>query len=112
MSIMWRYEQGSIFYCNLDPTIGREIQKSRPCMIISPNELNDHLNTFIIAPITTGMHPYQFRIEINYADITGCIILDQIRTVDKQRLFNYKGVLPTHEINNVLSVLQEMFAYS
>jgi mRNA interferase MazF len=105
------YVQGSLFYCNLDPTVGKEIKKCRPCLIISPDELNDFLETFIIIPITNGMHNYQFRIPITHEKIKGCAIVDQIRTVDKERLINHQGYLSNEQLGHILDILQEMFAY-
>ena len=79
-------KQYEIYLVNLEPTIGHEIQKTRPCVIVSPNEMNEHIETIIIAPMTTKSHKYPTRIEINFQNKTGWIVLDQIRTVDRKRL--------------------------
>jgi len=102
--------RGDIFLVNLDPTVGREIRKTRPCVVVSPDELNAHLATFIVAPLTTGSHPYPFRIPSKVAGKTGHIVLDQLRTVDRRRLVRRIGRLSPAALNSTLSVLQEMFA--
>lgn len=102
--------RGDIFLVNLDPTIGREIRKTRPCVIVSPDELNAHLATFVIAPLTTGSHPYPFRIPCRVAGKAGHIVLDQLRTVDRRWLVRRVGRLSAGTLNSTLTVLQEMFA--
>ncbi|MFH1602635.1 MAG: type II toxin-antitoxin system PemK/MazF family toxin, partial [Pseudomonadota bacterium] len=79
-------KRGEIWLATLDPTIGSEIQKTRPCVIISPPEMHDHLRTAIVAPMTTGSRPAPFRIAVRFQDKTGLILLDQIRALDKSRL--------------------------
>lgn len=110
---MKKYEfiRGSIFWINLDPTIGKEIQKQRPCIIISPDELNNNLSTYIIAPLTTGKHPYPFRVPYNIGNKNGHIIIDQIRVVDANRFGDYIGQVDNKTLEKFLSILQEMFAY-
>jgi len=100
--------QYDVFLINLDPTVGREIKKVRPCLIISPNEMNDSIQTIIIAPMTTKSHPYPTRIQINFDKKDGWIVLDQIRTVDKKRLIKKLGKINKKENEIVKSVLKEM----
>jgi mRNA interferase MazF len=99
-----------IYYVNLDPTIGNEIKKTRPCVIISPNEMNYHIATVIIAPITSKLRNYPTRVPCKVGDKPGQIVLDQIRTVDKTRLFKKISTLNRLTQNKVLSVLKEMFS--
>ncbi|MHA1520191.1 MAG: type II toxin-antitoxin system PemK/MazF family toxin [Promethearchaeota archaeon] len=101
-------EQYSIFLMNLDPTIGHEIKKTRPCVIISPNEMNKYLKTIIIAPMTTKSHPYPTRVEIIFSKKSGWIVLDQIRTVDRRRCIKKLGSLKGKTILEVKNVLNEM----
>ena len=102
--------RGEVYLVNLDPTVGREIRKSRPCVIVSPNELNAHLPTFIVAPLTTGAHPYPFRVACRFDGKDGHVVLDQLRTVDRIRLSRKLGSLTAVTQQKVLAVLQEMFA--
>jgi mRNA interferase MazF len=102
--------RGDIYLVSLDPTVGREIRKTRPCVVVSPDELNAHLATFIIAPLTTGSHPYPFRIPCKVAGKAGHLVLDQLRTVDRRRLVRRVGRLSAGVLNAALMVLQEMFA--
>jgi mRNA interferase MazF len=99
-----------VFLVTLDPTMGSEIQKTRPCVVISPNEMNLHLATAIIAPMTTKGKLYPSRIPICFQDKNGHIVLDQIRTVDKTRLIKKLGVIDIEGQQGVLSALAEMFA--
>jgi mRNA interferase MazF len=101
--------QFDVFLVALDPTIGSEIQKTRPCLVISPNEMNQHLATAIVAPMTTKGKPYPSRIPVHFQDKDGLIVLDQIRTVDKTRLVKKLGSIGTDEQKAVLSLLVEMF---
>jgi len=103
--------RGDIFLISLDPTRGEEIRKTRPCVVISPDELNAYLHTFIVAPLTTGSHQYPFRISCRFQGRAGHIVLDQIRTVDRVRLVKKLGKLPSSTLTNVLAVLREMFAH-
>lgn len=102
--------RGEIFLVDLNPTRGSEIRKTRPCVIVSPDELNDHLRTFLIAPLTTGGHPYPFRLPCRFGGKAGYIVVDQIRTVDHERLLRRLGRLAPATLGRALSVLQEMFA--
>jgi mRNA interferase MazF len=105
-----RVRRGDVFLVNLDPTRGGEIQKTRPCVVISPDELNTHLRTFIVAPLTTGTHSYPFRVACRFEGKSGYIVLDQIRTVDRERLVRRLGKLSSSTLEQTLAILQEMFA--
>jgi mRNA interferase MazF len=98
-----------VYLVNLDPTQGREIKKTRPAAIISPNEMNDHISTVIIAPMTTKGRDYPTRVLCNFQSKRGQIILDQIRTVDKSRLVKRLGKIDKSTAEEVLNILQEMF---
>lgn len=102
-------KQYQIVLVNLDPTIGSEMKKTRPCVIISPNEMNKYLQTIIVAPITSSSKTYPTRVEINHDKKKGWIVLDQIRTVDRQRIIKILGNLTEKEITKVKQVLQETF---
>jgi len=102
--------RGEVFLVALDPTTGRGIQKTRPCVLVSPDELNAHLSTFIVAPMTTGGHPYPFRIPCRFERKDGYIVLDQLRTVDRRRLVKKLGRVTPGTLTKVLRVLQEMFS--
>jgi mRNA interferase MazF len=99
-----------VFLVSLDPTIGSEIQKSRPCLIISPDEMNRHIKTVIIAPMTTHGRRYPTRVACEFEGKQGQIVLDQIRTVDKSRLIKKLGRIDSQTQRKVISVLQEMFS--
>ena len=94
----------------LDPTIGSEIKKSRPAVVISPNEMNQHLNTIIIAPLTSTIKKYPTRVEIHFENKTGEIALDQIRCVDKKRVIKKLGRIDARIEAKLCNVLQRMFA--
>ena len=100
--------QYDIVLVNLDPTIGSEIKKTRPCVVISPNEINDFLNTIIIAPMTTTQKKYPTRVKIRHDNKTGYIALDQIRTVDRKRIIKKFNTLKPKETIKVKLVLKEM----
>lgn len=99
-----------VFVVTLDPTIGREIRKSRPCVVVSPDEMNAWISTVIIAPMTTKGRDYPTRVNCKFKGKQGQIVLDQIRTIDKARLVKRLGVIDPKTGQAVLSVLQEMFA--
>ena len=101
--------QYQIVLVNLDPTIGSEIKKTRPCVIISPNEMNKYLRTIIVAPMTTTSKEYPTRIEIKHDRKTGWVVIDQIRTIDKQRIIRVLGGLTRPEIKELKSVIKETF---
>jgi mRNA interferase MazF len=98
-----------VYLVTLDPTVGSEIQKTRPCLVISPDEMNRYVRTIIIAPMTTKGRPYPTRIKCTFQGTIGQIVLDQIRTVDKSRLVRKLGTLDKKTGTKVLSVLQEIF---
>ena len=100
--------QYDVFLIDLDPTKGSEIKKMRPCLVISPNEMNKFIETIIIAPMTTKSHNYPTRIELVFQRKRGWIVLDQIRTVDKIRLKKRLGKIGKSEIQQVKNILQEM----
>lgn len=95
---------------NLDPTVGREIKKTRPCVVISPDEMNQHIRTVIVAPMTTKARTYPTRVSCRFKGKDAQVVLDQIRTVDSERLVRRLGELPKRAREDVLSVLAEMFA--
>jgi len=99
-----------VYRINLDPTVGSEIRKARPCCIVSPDEMNEHLNTVLIAPMTTSGRAYPTRVPCCFAGKAGFIALDQIRAVDKVRLVADLGDLSEEEQQAVLRALQELFA--
>jgi len=101
--------QYQIVLVNLDTTIGSEIQKTRPCVIISPNEMNKYLKTIVVAPMTTTSKKYPTRIEVKHDQKIGWIVIDQIRTIDKQRIVRILGRLSKPEVKEVKSVLKETF---
>jgi mRNA interferase MazF len=103
-------KRGDVWLAALDPTVGSEIQKTRPCLIVSPDELNAHLRTVIVAPMTTGSRPAPFRVPIKFKGKEGLILPDQMRTVDKARLVKRMGKVDGPTRTAVLGVLAEMFA--
>jgi mRNA interferase MazF len=102
-------KRGEIWLVNLDPTIGSEIKKTRPCVVISPPGMHDHLRTVMIAPMTTGSRPAPFRIAVRHGGKSGLILLDQIRSVDKARLVKRSGTLTAGTLNATLATLREIF---
>lgn len=102
-------KQYQIVLVNLDPTIGSEMKKTQPCVIISPNEMNKFLQTIVIAPMTSSSKTYPTRVQINHDKKKGWIVLDQIRTVDIQRIINVLGNLTEKEIQKVKEILKEIF---
>lgn len=101
--------QYEIVLVNLDPTIGSEITKTRPCVIISPNEMNDNLRTVTIAPMTTKSHKYPTRIKVKHNNKAGWIVIDQIRTIDRVRVVKKFGSLSDKEIRECKDVIRETF---
>ncbi len=101
--------RGDVFLITLDPVRGEEIRKTRPCVVISPDELNAYLHTYIVAPLTTGSRQYPFRISCQFQGRAGHIVLDQIRTVDRERMVRKLGKLSSSTLEHVLTILQEMF---
>ena len=100
---------GDIWLARLDPTMGGEIQKTRPCVVISPNDMNAHLRTVIVAPMTTGSQPARFRVALTFQGKQGLIVLDQIRTLDRVRLVRRVGALRPATLASTLKTLQAMF---
>jgi mRNA interferase MazF len=98
-----------VFLVNLDPTVGSEIKKTRPCLVISPDEMNRHIATVIIAPMTTKGRPYPTRVACQFQGKDGQVILDQIRTIDKARLIRKLGRINRPSQSQILAVLAEMF---
>ena len=101
---------GEIWLAQLDPTVGGEIQKARPCVVISPNEMNAHLRTVIVAPMTTGSRPAHFRIPLTFQAKSGLVVLDQLRALDRARLVKRLGTLRPPTLTATLHTLQAMFA--
>ncbi len=99
-----------VYLINLDPTVGREIKKTRPCLVVSPDEMNAHLSTVIIAPMTTRGKPYPMRVNCKFQGKNGMIVLDQLRTVDKARLVKRLGTISAGTQTAVLNVLAALFA--
>ena len=102
-------KRGDIWLVNLDPTVGSEIQKTRPCVVISPAELHDHLRTAIVAPMTSQGFAAPFRVPVTHAGTKGLIVLDQMRTVDKIRLAKKLGAVSAKTLSATLVALQEIF---
>lgn len=102
-------KQYAIVIVNLDPTIGSEIKKTRPCVIISPDEMNRHLQTIVLAPMTTSIKNYPTRVAVELNSTKGMIALDQIRTVDKSRLLKIIGELNSTEMMNCKAVIKETY---
>ncbi|WP_296326227.1 type II toxin-antitoxin system PemK/MazF family toxin [Treponema sp. UBA3813] len=100
--------QYNVYLVNLDPTVGHEIKKSRPCLVISPDEMNHNIDTIIVAPMTTKSHSYPTRIPVKFEGKQGWIVLDQIRTVDSIRLVKHLGKITKKEVSEVKRVIKEM----
>lgn len=103
-------KRGEVWLAALDPTVGSEIQKTRPCVVISPDEMNAYLRTAIVAPMTTGSRPAPFRVAVTFQQKQGLILPDQMRTIDRARLMKRMGRLDAATMRSVLEVLGEMFA--
>jgi mRNA interferase MazF len=101
--------RGDVHLVRLDPTVGSEVRKTRPCVVVSPDELNEHLRTVIVAPMTTGGHAYPWRVPCRFQNRSGFVALDQVRTVDGGRLVKRLGRLSPGTTTTVLETLQEMF---
>ena len=102
--------RGEVWLVALDPTLGSEIQKTRPCVVVSPPELHEHLRTVIVAPMTTKCRPAPFRVPVTFERKNGLILLDQVRTVDKVRLVKRAGAIAERTLTDTLGTLQEVFA--
>ena len=104
--VVQRFE---VYLVSLDPTVGSEIQKSRPCLVISPDEMNRHINTVIVAPMSTQGSAYPTRVPCTFQGRQGQVVLDQIRTVDKSRLITKLGRINRPTQRAVLAILHDMF---
>lgn len=102
--------RGAVHLVALDPTRGSEIRKTRPCLIVSPNELNQNLRTVVVGPMTTGGHAYPWRVPCRFRRRTGYVAVDRLRTLDTERLVKRLGILDLETVREVLRVLQDMFA--
>lgn len=102
-------KQFDVYWVDLNPTVGSEMKKIRPCVVVSPKELNDHLDTVIIVPVTSSIHGYPYRVACHIMGRDGEIATDQIRTIDKRRLRNLIAVLTDDEIAALQDVLRQMF---
>ena len=104
------FARGDVHLVGLDPTLGSEIKKTRPCVVVSPDELNQYLRTVIVAPMTTAGQAYPWRVACRFQNRSGFVALDQLRTVDRERLVKRLGRLSAATTTEVLDTLQEMFA--
>jgi len=104
-----RVVRGDVWLAALDPTIGSEIQKTRPCLIVSPAEMNNYLRTALVAPMTTGSRPAPYRVPVLFEERSGLILLDQLRTMDRLRLIRRLGAVPRETLIRTLSALREIF---
>jgi mRNA interferase MazF len=102
-------KQYDIILVNLDPTLGGEMKKTRPCVVLSPDEMNKHLRTIVIAPMTTTSRNYPTRVEIKHESKIGWIVLDQVRTIDRVRILKTLGKLSKPEIKEVKAILKETY---
>jgi mRNA interferase MazF len=100
---------GEIWLAQLDPTVGSEIRRTRPCVVVSPDETNAHLRTVIVAPMTTGSRPAAFRVPLTFQGKQGLIVLDQLRALDRARLLERLGALRAPTLTLALQTLQDMF---
>ena len=105
-----RVRRGEVYLVTLNPTRGQEIRKTRPCVVVSPDELNAHLSSFIVAPLKSGGFDYAFRVPCRFDGRSGHVEPDQLRTVDRERLLKRLGSLEAETLARVLDVLQQMFA--
>ena len=110
MAVKPPIQRGDVCLIHLDPTRGSEIRKTRPCVVVSPNELNSHLRTLIVIPMTTGGHAYPWRVACRFQNQAGFVAIDQLRTIDSERIAKRLGRLSLGTLQSVLIVLQEMFS--
>lgn len=103
-------QRGDVLLVELDLTRGSEMRKTRPCVVVSPDELNDHLSTYIVTPLTTGGYVYPFRLSCRFGGKHGYVVADQLRTIDHDRVVRRLGKLPGPIVRRILLVLQEMFS--
>ena len=111
MAVSRSVRRGDVCLIQLDPTRGSEIRKTRPCLVVSPDELNQHLRTLIVAPMTTGGQAYPWRVACRFQSQAGFVAIDQLRTVDNERIAKRLGHISSNTLLAVLSVLQEMFIF-
>lgn len=102
-------KRGDVWLVTLDPTVGSEIQKTRPCLVVSPPEIHDHLRTVIVAPMTSGSRSAGFRIPVSFQGVDGLILLEQSRTLDKRRLIKCLGQVPNTVLTQTLRALRELY---
>ena len=102
--------RGEVYLVSLDPTVGTELRRARPCLVISPDELNEHLSTLVVAPMTTGGYAYPFRIACRFQRRQGFVVLDQLRTIDRTRAVRRLGRLSAPTVKKALTALRDMFA--
>lgn len=105
-----RVRRGDVVLVAFEPTVGKEIRKTRPCAVVSPDELNLHLETCVVAPMTTGGREYPFRVPCRFQGRNGFLVLDQVRTIDRERVVRKLGTLAPRSLLSALRILQEMFA--
>jgi mRNA interferase MazF len=110
MAISRSVSRGEVCLIQLDPTRGSEIRKTRPCLVISPDELNQHLHALIVVPMTTGGQAYPWRVACRFRNRAGFVAIDQLRTVDMERITKRLGRISSNTLFSVLKVLQEMFS--
>ena len=109
MGVTRAISRGDVHLVRLDPTLGSGIRKTRPCLVVSPDELNQHLRTVIVAPMTTGGKDYPWRVACRFQKRTGFVALDQLRTVDSERLVKRLGRVSSTTASEVLEILEELF---
>jgi mRNA interferase MazF len=102
-------KRGDVWLVGLDPTVGSEIQKTRPCLVVSPPEIHDHLRTVIVAPMTSGSRPAGFRVPVSFQGVDGVVLLEQSRALDKRRLVKRLGQVPDAVLRQVLRTLRELY---
>ena len=112
MGVVTGVRRFDVYLVNLDPTLGSEIKKTRPCVVVSPDEMNRHIRTVIVAPMTSTRREYPSRVNITFQRRRGQVVLDQIRTADKSRLVKKLGRLPETRAREVAGALVDMFSYS
>jgi mRNA interferase MazF len=110
MAVEAALRRGDVVLVELNPTRGGEIRKTRPCLVVSPDDLNAHIRTCIVAPLTTGGYVYPFRIPCRFQGKSGHVVLDQIRTIDRERVVRRLGRISVTTLAAALAVLQDMFA--
>ena len=110
MAVSRHFDRGDVLLIQLDPTRGSEIRKTRPCLVISPDELNRHLRTLIVAPMTTGGQLYPWRVTCRFQNRSGFVAIDQLRTIDAERITKRLGRVSPNTLLAVMRVLQEMFS--